>query len=342
MAVLVLPQSALAGTASVENGQVRFIAAGGEANTLAIATTQTAGAYTVADSVPVTPGPGCSGNADGSATCPSSNINGVDVQLGDGNDTLTLSIPTPARASGGPGNDTLRGGDGDDVLRGDPGEDALEGNGGNDSLEGAGGDDQLSGGIADDNLQGGAGADFADGGAGNDTLVAGDGNDTLVGGEGSDRLEAGKGSDSLDAGAGDDKLFTAEGEFKGTRETRIRCGAGSDELQSGPADAFVADCEQTDGASLRQGNGGAVPVKLVCPVACTGTVAITGSKGRIRASAKVKIATGRTGTVRLRLSAAEVARLFKLKKVRMTATFKLTAAGKAQRATAGFTLLRRV
>lgn len=340
--MLVLPHAAFAGTASVENGQVRFIAAGGEANTVAIATSETAGAYTVADSRPVTAGPGCNSNPDGSAICPSSNVTGVDVQLGDLNDTLTLTIPTPARASGGPGNDTVRGGSGDDLLRGDEGDDTLEGNGGNDSLEGAGGGDQLNGGIADDNLQGGDGADSADGGAGNDTLVGGDGDDALAGGDGADRLEAGKGSDSLDAGAGDDKLFTAEGEFTGTREARIRCGAGTDELQSGPSDAFVADCEQTDGASLRLGTAGRVPIRLVCPVACRGRVSITGSKGRIRASARVNIAAGRAGTVRLRLDGAEVARLFKLKKVRMTATFRLTAAGKPQRARAGFTLLRRV
>lgn len=342
MAMLGLPHAALAGTASVENGQVRFIAGGGEANNIAIANDDTSGGYTVKDSTPVTAGAGCSAHGDGSATCGTSNVTGIDVQLGDGDDTFTLSATSPARASGGPGNDTLRGGGGDDVLRGDEGNDTLEGNAGNDSLEGAGGDDQLSGGVGDDNLQGGDGSDFADGGAGNDTLVTGDGADTLTGGDGADRLEAGKGADSLDAGAGDDKLFTAEGEFTGTREKRIRCGAGKDELQAGPTDPFVADCEATDGASLRQGTRGTVPVKLVCPVACKGTVSITGSHGRIKASAKVNIGAGKTGTVNLRLDAAEVARLFKLKKTRMTATFNLTAAGKAQRAKAGFTLLRRV
>jgi Ca2+-binding RTX toxin-like protein len=345
LALLVLaPAAAQAGTASVENGRLKFAAAAGEANNVTISGPADGSApYEVTDlGAPVTPGPGCQAGQGGAVLCGPSGISIVEAQLGDKDDVAQFAVQIQAVGQGGAGNDTLRAGAGDDVLRGEDGNDTIEGGGGNDSLQGAAGDDQLSGGLGDDNLQGGVGVDFADGDAGNDTLVTGEGDDTLVGDDGNDRLEAGTGEDYLDGGAGNDVLLTAEGEFKGDREKRIRCGAGDDSLTAGPADSFVSDCERTDGASLRLSKGGTIPLRLVCPVACRGTVSVRDKGGKIKASAKVRIAAATIVFVPLRLDAGEVALLFQRKKARMTAVFDLRAAGKPQKSRATFTLLRRV
>jgi Ca2+-binding RTX toxin-like protein len=228
------------------------------------------------------------------------------------------------------------------VLRGEEGDDTLAGNDGNDSLISAAGNDTLDGGSGDDSLQSGSGDDSLTGGTGNDTLTAKDGKDAIAGGEGNDRLEGGKGADDLDGGEGNDVLLTAEGEFKGTLERRIRCGPGDDALTAGPADRFPSDCERIDGASLRLQQGGVIPLQLVCAAACKGTVRIRDAKNKINASAPVKLGAGELARVKLTLTAAETERLFKQKKVRLTARFELKSGGARQQVRATFTLLRRI
>jgi hypothetical protein len=335
-----LPAAAGAGTISSANGRLAFAAAPGETNDLSIATG--ADSNVVKDAgAPLTAGPGCQSKPDGSAEC-SVGPAVIAVDLGDMNDVLTLTGSLPAEVNGGAGNDTLHGGPGDDVFRGDAGDDTLQGSDGKDTLIGADGADALDGGEGDDSLEGGAGKDTLNGQGGNDTLTAGDGNDVLGGGDGNDRLEGGKGADSFDGGAGDDVLLGGGGEFKGTREKRIRCGAGDDSLTAGPADPFVSDCERIDGASLRLLKGGLIPFELVCPLGCKGTVRIRDAKNKINASAKINLGPGKTGTIEVRLTAAETARLFKLKKARETASFDLASGGARQQTRATFTLLRRV
>ncbi len=89
----------------------------------------------------------------------------VVVELGDGNDSLTINSidtqsSTPISVNGGDGNDTLKaptlaktvwfsGGLGNDVLAGGTAADQLYGNEGNDSISGGLGDDDLDGGIDD-------------------------------------------------------------------------------------------------------------------------------------------------------------------------------------------------
>ncbi|MEA2497354.1 MAG: hypothetical protein QOJ29_5265 [Thermoleophilaceae bacterium] len=333
---LVAAAEAHAGTVSAANGRVTISAAAGEANNLTVATT--ADGTTVKDAGAVlTPDAGCAAQPDGSAVCPGP-ATLVDLTLGDGDDQLTVTGNAAVEVQAGAGNDTIQTGDGDDILRGEDGSDSLSSGEGNDTLIGADGNDALAGGGADDSLQSGAGDDDLAGGEGNDTLTASSGNDKLVGGPGNDRLEAGKGADALDGGEGNDALQTAEGEFTGTREKRIRCGAGVDALTAGPADSFVSDCERIDGASLRLRKGGQIPLVLVCAAACKGSVRIQDVKNKINASAPVKLGAGKSGVVAVRLSAAEVARLFKQKKVRLTAKFVFG----AQKSRATFTLLRRV
>lgn len=338
-AALTAPQVAAASTVSAENGRITITAAPGENNKMTF--NEGDGSYQITEEGnPIEAGPGCN-KAPGAQRvgCPATGTTLLQADLGDGDDSLTVSAGLPSEIEGGPGNDTIVGGFGDDVIRGGDGADGLDGNTGNDSLISGAGDDFLSGGAGDDSVQSGDGNDKVNGNEGNDTLTAGDGNDALTGAEGNDRLEAGKGADSLDAGAGNDVLLTAEGEFTGTRETRIRCGAGDDSLTAGPSDSFVSDCERTDGASLRLAKGGRIPLKLTCAAACKGSVRIRDAKNTINARATVKIAAGKTGVVAVSLTTAEVKRLFRQKKVRLTASF---AFGGGQKVRATFTLLRRV
>jgi Ca2+-binding RTX toxin-like protein len=334
-----VPQIAAAATVSAENGRITIKAAPGESNKMTF--NEGDGSYQITESGgSIEAGPGCTKAPDAQRVgCPAGGTNLLQADLGDGDDSLTVSAGIASEIDGGAGNDTIVGGFGDDVIRGGDGDDGLDGNTGNDSLISGAGNDFLSGGAGDDNVQSGDGNDKLNGNEGNDTLTAGDGNDALTGAEGNDRLEAGKGSDSLDGGAGNDVLQTAEGEFTGTRESRIRCGTGDDTLTAGPSDPFVSDCERTDGASLRLGKAGVIPMKLACAAKCKGTVRIRDAKNSINAKAAVNIAAGKTGVVAVSLTPAEVKRMFKQKKVRLTANFAFDG---GQKVRATFTLLRRV
>jgi hypothetical protein len=325
-----------ASAVSAANGRVTFAAAPGEANNVTVASS--ADSTTVKDAgAALAPGAGCQAQPDGSALC-AGPATLVDVQLGDGDDGLTATGTAAVEVRAGDGNDTVQTDAGEDVLRGEGGDDSLSSGDGNDTLIAAAGNDALAGGGGDDSLQSGDGNDTLAGGEGNDTLTAADGNDNVEGGPGNDRLEAGTGVDLLDGGDGNDVLLTAGAEFKDTREKRIRCGAGDDALTTGPADPFVSDCERIDGASLRLRKGGQIPLLLACAATCKGSVQIRDAKNKINARAPVKLAAGKSGVVAVRLSAAEVTRLFKQRKVRLTASFVLG----AQKVRATFTLLRRV
>src|SRR4051794_957695 len=174
-----MPAAALAGTASAENGRVAYLAAAGEKNDVTIApAADSPTTLVVSDaSAPVTVGEGCTAAPSGGASCPTAGASVVVVQLGDGDDAVTISGTLPTEVTGSTGNDALRGGSGDDVLRGEEGDDTIDGNDGNDSLISAGGNDTLDGGAGADSLQSGDGDDSVTGGSGNDTLTAGDGND---------------------------------------------------------------------------------------------------------------------------------------------------------------------
>ena len=97
---------------------------------------------------------------------------GTDVQLGAGNDRVTIGAAAKIKADG----DT-----GDDVLTGGP----LA-----DDLTGGEGDDRILGGDGADQIATGGGRDVAEGGAGNDTIYG-----------------SGQGVDRISCGAGEDKVF---------------------------------------------------------------------------------------------------------------------------------------
>src|SRR5438874_1945165 len=104
----------------------------------------------------------------GNQTVPADGTFGVDVNGGDGNDSITV-LAKKTEITGV----KLDGGAGDDVLTGADSNDSLIGGDGNDRLVGAGGADTMSG------------------GAGNDTLVwnNGDGSDVINGDAGRDDVE---------------------------------------------------------------------------------------------------------------------------------------------------------
>jgi hypothetical protein len=125
-------------------------------------------------------------------------LNGVDIELGDGDDHVSTGPLSPRVRSlvrGGTGKDTIAvastnayigpfvyGQSGPDTLTGSASGDAFDGGSGNDTLVGAGGDDQLTGGRGADDLSGG------------------DGDDTLL--DGSPAAEA----DHYDGGTGIDRV----------------------------------------------------------------------------------------------------------------------------------------
>jgi Ca2+-binding RTX toxin-like protein len=118
-------------------------------------------------------------------TATTTNLQRVDIDGGDGNDTLkfdeTSPMP-PGRFLGGDGNDILTGGPGTDTLDGGPGADSISGNGGDDALTGGTGNDKITGGPGIDTVSMGDDADEF-------TWKPGDGNDHLNPDAGKDTLK---------------------------------------------------------------------------------------------------------------------------------------------------------
>ncbi|WP_027668770.1 cadherin domain-containing protein [Rhizobium leguminosarum] len=122
----------------------------------------------------------------------SSDVSGIDVKTGGG-------------------NDQLEGTDGNDIFDGDAGNDTINGNVGDDKLTGGDGNDQIFGGAGDDIIRGGAGDDKITDGDNMSTapeafdIDAGDGNDAINLQSHSSAL-----SGLIDGGAGTDTLRVIE------------------------------------------------------------------------------------------------------------------------------------
>ncbi len=274
MAALVAPAQAtttveVRSTRSVNEKGIDFstsalhVRGGDEPNDLRLAPAED-GAVIVADTAGVTPGPGCTAQADGSARCvlPYTAI-AAQVDVAGGDDHVLVTAGS-AEVSGGAGTDTLEGPSGPyqygNVLDGGPGDDVLRGSG---VLRGGAGRDVLQGGAGDDVLNGDGGPtlepDVIDGGdgtfdrvlyAGNSTPVqvdladpGRDGGDLVtnvesaVGGAGDDRLAGTDGVNWLDGGGGDDVILGRGGADRlegGSGDDRVDGGAGADRLEGGP------------------------------------------------------------------------------------------------------------
>lgn len=148
-----------------------------------------------------------------------------EIRLGTGNDTLSaVDVESDLTIDAGAGNDTVTSGLGDDLISGGAGDDVIDGSEGDDTLKGDAGNDRLLGGLGDDILFGGDGNDTLSGGEGNDTLYGDAGNDTIDGDDGNDRIYAGGGADFVYGGAGDDRVYGSDG------NDEVHGGEGNDEL----------------------------------------------------------------------------------------------------------------
>lgn len=133
--------------------------------------------------------------------CPLGGVQRVRVDLGDREDTATLSLEVSATVLAGSGADSVSAGGASDELSGGEG---------NDTLDGGGGDDVISGDQGVDSLAGGPGADG---------ITTRDGEpDRVVCGDGADTVDA----DTLDTVAADCESVTRTG-------TAPPAGAGADD-----------------------------------------------------------------------------------------------------------------
>jgi Ca2+-binding RTX toxin-like protein len=196
---------------------------------------------------------------------------GVSVDMGDGNDSVTLTEDSQlygevrlgagddvltAEESGddllvdaGAGNDSVTTGEGDDLIRGGAGNDVLTAGDGDDALQGEDGDDRLIGGAGDDILLGGAG---------DDTLVGGEGNDLLNGGAGNDIIEIATddGSDTVDGGEGTDTI-----KLSGTGTGALGTATGAETLEVEGGSWSVAASAAYSTISIE--NGGTITSGLI-------------------------------------------------------------------------------
>jgi Ca2+-binding RTX toxin-like protein len=246
--LLVAPLApAHAWVASVSDGTLYFNPETAGPNQLTISLT--AGVYTVTDlgeSANPIQGTGCSIAVEpNTANCPDTGVTRIFSDLGGGDDSATITAPTPATLIGNVGNDTLNGGPAGDQLSGGLGSDTLDGGDGADEVRGADVTAEISpvgdspnvvrGGPGNDFVYGGdAGDTLVDGGPGDDPRVSGGAGDdvAVTGGEGADVLTGGDGNDSLDGGPGNDEV----GMLGTSLATAVPFERGNDTFAGGEGD----------------------------------------------------------------------------------------------------------
>jgi Ca2+-binding RTX toxin-like protein len=246
---------------------VVYLAAAGEANR--VVASRTGDEVTISDpGATVTAQDDCRAAGPHAAVCTApaavGPVPGFSAQLGDGDDTLTVTGALGVRTSleGGLGGDALTGGGEDDTLDGGPGADRIDGGPG-DTFSFAGRGEpvtvDLAAGTTSDGdtlrgierVEGGGGADRLLGGPGADTLLGGRGDDVISGRGGRDTLSGELGADRLDGGAGEDRLRgdPPQGDDYYTPRIRLR----PDVLRGGPGDDTLSD---TGGANRLEGGSG--------------------------------------------------------------------------------------
>jgi len=155
---------------------------------------------------------GCFRFSDNAIHCPVELVNSIVIDLGNGDDTLTVDedVAEDFGINAGDGDDTVEAGSGDDEIEGEDGNDVLDGNRGNDTREGGPGNDLLRGSPGKDLEKGGPGNDRVNGGGGADKLRGNSGRDRLKGGGGDDKLNGGSGRDRCIGGPGSETVRSCE------------------------------------------------------------------------------------------------------------------------------------
>ena len=151
---------------------------------------------------------------------------------GDGADVIRSGANNDS-ILGGDGSDNIDAGDGDDTVNAGNGSDNVLLGDGNDVANGMNGEDTISGGLGNDTINGDGGTDSINGDNGNDSILGGEKNDVINGGNGNDTIDGQAGKDTIDGGAGDDSLVGSAG------TDRISGGDGNDFVNGGSGDDTI-------------------------------------------------------------------------------------------------------
>ena len=180
---LASPAAALgAGSVTAEGSAVQYL---GDGTNNIVTVSYASGTFTIGETgIGVLANSGCTDNGN-TVTCVANKP--FSAQMGEGNDTITISslLPSTAEINGDGGIDTVNGGPGPEEIDGGLGNDILFGNDGTDDIVGdgpvpTGGNDMMDGGPGNDTFE-------AAPPVGSDNPVSG-GQDTIIGGSGDDTL----------------------------------------------------------------------------------------------------------------------------------------------------------
>jgi hypothetical protein len=249
----------------------------------------------------VLPGPGCSADASGSASCPLDAISLLRVALGDGDDSLQVRVPVPVEAFGEGGDDALLAGEPSPPFAPAPA-----------TLDGGDGADRLGGTVLNDTLRGGPGDDAFDGHAGDDVLDLGPGADSVNDLSGDDRVEARDGTaDRVDCGPGTDT-----GSFDAI-DTALNCELGV--LPPAPVADCTPDVRRPALAALRRLRATGTLV-----VAAAATDSSCGVRARLllggRALTSARVVPAAEASVRLRVRGTALRRLRRAARIVLSVT----------------------
>jgi Ca2+-binding RTX toxin-like protein len=148
--LLVGAPAAVASNATITgNNTVRVTASGSQTNAITVSYASATDTYRVFDATSDLSASGtCTVVDTRNVNCPGAGIRTISVDVGSGNDTITLdraTIPAAIEGNldGGNGNDLINGGRGLDDISGGSGADTMDGHEGADDLNGNGGTDSL-------------------------------------------------------------------------------------------------------------------------------------------------------------------------------------------------------
>jgi diguanylate cyclase (GGDEF)-like protein len=256
--LLLLPASALAGTVSLGPAKDLSVhASPGQDNVLKVeAGTDSRGSGALVTEsghgATISPGAGCWNFSPGTVYCPLPNS--INVDAGDGDDSVVVYSWIPATLHGGPGNDQLYGGGGKDLLDGGDGNDLLGGGDGGDTIRGGPGNDTVTytyfthpvavslDGLANDGTSG----DRSNVATDVENILGGTGDDLLSGDAAANVIDGGGGRDVVRGNGGGDTIRVRD-----NTPDQVFCGVGRDSVDADTSDLLSADCDESAVTSLR-------------------------------------------------------------------------------------------